>query len=77
MQRLFARQMKPLVIQQNLFDCPDGAASGRFADPKAAGDVELATILAPVTQSQKHLVCHTQLARTAKIPPRLSYNLNH
>ena len=74
----FARQMKPLVLQESALDLFHGAAHRRLADPEAARHMELAAILAPVAQHQQQLVRHAQprraTATTARgpLPPQPS-----
>ena len=77
MQCLFARQMKPLVLQQSRFHLFHGAAHGRFADAEAAGHMKLAAILTPVTQSQQKLVANTQSGRATTTAARRGHHLHH
>ncbi len=77
MQRFFTRQMKSLVAHKRVLDLLDGAAHGRFTHANTAGDMKLAALLAPVTQTQQHLLFHAQLAGTAKATLPLRDYLHH
>jgi len=61
----------PLALRQRIFDGPDRARDGGFAEAVGLGDVELGAILAPVHQGHLHQshqkpVFAAQLGRAAK-----------
>ena len=68
---LLARQLEGPALCQNILHPPDDAADARLVDAPTRGEVEEGAVLAPILQSQEHLILDRELRRTPRLAAAL------